>query len=390
MNRQCPICRSANLSACIEIDDVPIYCNVLHAAREDAVKAPKGDIDLVFCRDCAHLFNIAFDPKRIEYTHHYDNSLHYSPRFQAYATALANALVDRYDLNGKTIIEIACGKGDFLNEICILGNNRGYGFDPSYEPERRDETGAKNLTFVQDYYSEQYSDYKADLICCRHALEHIDVPSQFLSTLRDVIGDERTAVFFEVPNGMFTIKEMGIWDLIYEHCSYFCENSLATAFNLSGFEVSDVQSAFDDQFLCIDAKPINRSTQASAANWRKTTSMADDIHAFRQRYQEKVAYWQATLDSSKRDRKRIVAWGAGSKGATFLNVLKAQDSVGYIVDLNPHKQGKFIPGTGHEVVAPEFLVDYHPDAVIVMNPIYAQEVREIVNQLNVEATIISA
>jgi hypothetical protein len=69
-----------------------------------------------------------------------------------------------------------------------------------------------------------------------------------------------------------------------------------------------------------------------------------------------------------------VLWGAGSKGVSFVNVLAATEEIGYLVDLNPHKDGRFVPGTGHQVRAPAFLADYRPDAVIVMNPLYTDEI----------------
>ena len=82
---------------------------MLYSTRETALAAPKGDIGLTFCQDCGHLFNGTFDADKIDYNLEYENSLHYSARFQEYAEALAKDLVERHDLHEKTIIEIACG-----------------------------------------------------------------------------------------------------------------------------------------------------------------------------------------------------------------------------------------------------------------------------------------
>ena len=90
---------------------------------------------LGFCRICGHIFNDAFNPDHIEYIQDYENSLHFSPRFHQYAETLAADLVKRYGLYEKTIIEIGCGRGDFLKLLCELGKNRGIGFDPSHAPD---------------------------------------------------------------------------------------------------------------------------------------------------------------------------------------------------------------------------------------------------------------
>ncbi len=72
---------------------------------------------------------------------------------------------------------------------------------------------------------------------------------------------------------------------------------------------------------------------------------------------------------------RVAIWGAGSKGVAFLTTLGLTDEVAYAIDINPHKQGMFMPGTGHPVVGPDSLHQSPPDVVIVMNPVYLDEIR---------------
>ena len=82
-------------------------------------------------------------------------------------------------------------------------------------------------------------------------------------------------------------------------------------------------------------------------------------------------------------------WGSGSKGVAFLTTLKVRDEIGYAVDINPFKAGMFMPGSGHRIVTPEFLKDYQPDVVIVMNPIYLREIRQDLNKLKLNPTLLS-
>lgn len=71
-----------------------------------------------------------------------------------------------------------------------------------------------------------------------------------------------------------------------------------------------------------------------------------------------------------------MVWGAGSKAVTFLNILKTQGLVEYVVDINPRKTSLFVPGTGQQIVQPEFLQQYKPDVIMIMNPIYRQEIAQ--------------
>jgi len=169
LQQECPVCGDSRVERFFEIAQVPVHCNLLWPKRDDALSAPRGEIVLGFCHQCGHIYNMSFSPELMHYSEWYENSLHYSSRFQSYARAIAERLIDRYDLHNKEIIEIGSGQGDFLEMLCELGNNRGIGFDPGYVESNR-LPALQRVTFVQDYYSEQYARYQADLICCRQTL----------------------------------------------------------------------------------------------------------------------------------------------------------------------------------------------------------------------------
>lgn len=388
---QCSVCNSSDILTFIEISDVPVQCNLLWATDEEALKAPKGDITLGFCKTCGHIFNLSFDPDLMKYNQEYENSLFYSSRFQEYATSLAQQLIERYDLHDKDIIEIGCGKGDFLALLCNLGGNHGTGFDRSYEPERTDGKVSEEITFIQDAYSDRYANYKADFICCRHVLEHIQNPGNFLINLRKAIGQRLdTKIFFEVPDVLFTLRDLGIWDIIYEHCSYFSASSLSYLFRSCGFQVLNIKETFEGQFLCIEASPIEGTERITHDHQNNTQNVFTDVKTFADKYRRKVKDWHSEIKTLELDKKRIVVWGGGSKGITFLNIMKAEDQIEYVVDVNPHKHGQYIPGTGQKIIPPDYLQDYQPDLIIVMNPIYCQEIQEMMKSMGVSAKIVTA
>ncbi len=385
----CPVCLAPETHPFFEMASVPVYCNRLWPTREKALQCAKGDIQLVFCRFCGFIGNRAFEPERMDYDENYENSLHFSPRFQDYAEALATHLIARYDLHGKNIIEIGCGKGEFLAMLCKLGGNRGVGFDRSYVTGRMSTEVGRGIQFIQDFYSELYAGYPCDLICCRHTLEHIHDPAAFLAMIRRNL-DRRpgTAVFFEVPHALFTLRDMGIWDIIYEHCSYFCPESLARLFTRCGFHVREVREVYEGQFLCIEALPGNGGAGLPPASRKDLERMARDVTAFGENYRRKVEIWRRALEQFRQTRQRAVIWGAGSKGVTFLNTFPGQEVLEYAVDVNPHKQGLYVPGTGQKIVPPEFLRDYRPDAVLVMNPIYRDEITRQIAGLGLKTELI--
>ena len=366
---------------------LPVFCNVLCATRDEALAMPRGDIRLAYAPDTGLITNVAFDSARMAYNATYENSLHFSPRFQAYADGLVQQLVQKYALQDKTVLEIACGQGDFLKALCTAGGARGLGFDPAHDPA--DAAQDPNITYIQDYYGPGYADRRADLICCRHALEHIPDPVSFLQGLRQTIGDRlATRIFFEVPNGLYTLREMGIWDLIYEHCTYFVPDSLRRCFELAGFEVLAVQEVYDGQFLTLDARPAAGGPPPSRAG--DLPQVAKDVAAFAAAYTHKVAEWRQRLADLRATGRSAVVWGSGSKGVTFLNIVGGEGVVEYIVDINPRKQGRFVVGTGQTIVGPAFLKQLQPSAVVVMNAIYLDEIRATLAALGLAPEVLLA
>jgi len=384
----CPICDSPHVEMFFESLNIPVHCNVLHTSRDGAVHVPRGDLRLGFCSNCGHLYNYAFNERLVTYAETYENSLHFSPRFQLYAEELATNLIGRYNIRNKNIIEIGCGKGEFLKLLCDIGNNRGVGFDKSFEPANINNIENERFTVVQDHYDERYADYAADFLCCRHVLEHIASPREFLTTIRRAIGSrEECAAYFEVPNGLFTLRDFGIWDLIYEHCSYFTPHSLRSLFNVCGFHVTNVAEQYNGQFLGAEALPGGRGKAAEA---EPLNELVQYVSAFAKNYQESIVMWERRFEQFRTSGRRVVVWGGGSKGTTFLNVLAEASNVEFVVDLNPRKHAKFVAGTGQQIVAPTFLTEYKPDVLIVMNPIYVDEIRTLASQLEIQSEVLVA
>lgn len=373
------------------LPNVPIYCNLLWSEQEAAQNCPKGDIELAFNCQTGLISNIAFDSSKLDYDSDYENSLHYSSRFQQYAESLAKDLIERHELKEKNIIEIGCGKGDFLISLAQLGNNRCIGFDPTYVPRQEHEAFAAHVNFVRDYYSTKYREYQANLIYCRHTLEHIPNPTDLLQPLRQAIGERwDTVIFFEVPNSLHTFRNLAVWDIIYEHCCYYVSTSMVEAFLAAGFDVTKVETVFDEQFLCIEAVPSKHDRGLSQLEVETIKAIEQDLITFKVKFQAKVAEWQAKLAQTSQQGKKAVVWGAGSKGVTFLNIIKEQRPIEYVVDINPNKQGKYIAGTGQKIVAPEFLLDYQPDIIVVMNSIYASEIRQMLENMNLFPELITS
>lgn len=385
----CPSCAAEAMSVFHRVPAIPVHSTLNMKTEEVAVHYPRGSIALGFCRGCGFISNVEFDPALIQYSPQFEETQGFSPTFNAFARRQAAELIERYDLHSKDIIEIGCGKGQFLTLLCELGHNRGVGFDPAYVKDRDLSPARDRITFINDYYSEKYTHYQADFICCRMTLEHIPDVGNFVKMVRRSIGERDTLVFFQVPDVIRIVKDCCFEDIYYEHCSYFSGDSLAALFFRSGFDVLAVHRAYDGQYLTLEARPCGEGSKAPLPLDGDLEFLQSQVVTFAERLGSKAKLWRSRFADFQASGKRVVLWGSGSKAVAFTTCLGLRDEIGYTVDINPYRQGTYLPGTGHYIVPPAFLKDYRPHVVIIMNAVYLNEIREELDSLQLAPEILT-
>jgi hypothetical protein len=191
-----------------------------------------------------------------------------------------------------------------------------------------------------------------------------------------------------VPDVGRILRETAFWDVFYEHVTYFTPGSLARAFRAAGLHPTNLELEFDDQYVLLTAVPDDQAIAADALALEEpvTVTMAE-ADGFVRELGVMRDSWAGRLRERRAQGERCVIWGAGSKGVGFLSTLEFSDEVACAVDVNPAKHGMFMPGTGHEIVAPAQLREIRPSLVVVMNPVYVDEIRHDLGQLGVDAIV---
>lgn len=370
-----------------ELADIPVLVCTLWPDAASARGCPRGDIRLVSCPACGLIENQAFEPSRVEYGDGYENSLHFSEFFQGYLQAFAEGLVAEHGLAGKTVAEIGCGDGGFLELLCQAGVGRGLGFDPSYPPTLPEVRAGGRVRIAREHFRPEPGALAADAVVCRQVLEHVADPRGFLEAVRAALpGGARPPVVFEVPNARYTLERTSLWDVIYEHRTYFTRGSLARVFAAAGFEVTRAEETYEGQFLAVTARPA-----CGPGSVAIPVESAGEIEAAAARFagaaRARIAEWTARLADLHRERARVALWGAGARGVTFLNVADPERSIEIAVDLNPRKHGLFLAGSAQRVRPPSDLADLRPDLVILTNPVYRPEIERELAGLGLDAEV---
>jgi len=391
--QSCPVCGSSDTSAFVHRSFVPVHQDLVLASAAEARSFGRGQLTMYACGDCGFAFNAAFDLSLMSYGACYDNTQTCSPGFDQYLNNLVRYLVEERDVRNCTVVEVGCGKGEFIRRLVRYpgANVTGHGFDPTYVGPDVEYGG--RLRFEKRFYDEHASSLPADVVICRHVIEHVPEPLQLLNGVRRAVERRPNAlVCFETPCLEWILRDAVFWDLFYEHCSLFTSASLTTAFELSGLEVLGVRYVFGGQYLWLEGRPASGPRRAHK-NRGDVIKLARRFSALEGRLR---AQWRAPIsralgapESDGADGRRIAVWGAGAKGVTFVNLVDPDSrQIHCLVDVNPNKQQKYVPGTGHPIIAPAMIGDEGIEAVIVLNPNYVKEISAALRQQGSQVAVI--
>lgn len=392
-HRLCDACGQAALEPFTDLGDIPVLCGVHWPKAAAAAASPAGRMLLGCCPSCAYVRNLAFDASIMTYDTAMDTNLHHSPAFQSFSADLVRHLAGRYALAGRRVVDIGCGQGEFLRELCHAAGCTGVGYDAMYAGSTGpDPSGA---SFHSGFAPRGRDLPRFDLVTSRHWIEHLDDPFEFLVDLREQAGDRPVFGYFEVPDACYDLATAG-WEVIYPHVSYFGASSLFRIAERAGWRVEDTGTLFDGMFRFIEIS-VNREAWSGQplrcngpVNPPHPAEELATLAGFGARHHEQRALWQQRIaDLADRGAKPVL-WGAGSRAVQFLTLTDRAHRLSAVVDLNPRKWGRYLPITAHRVDPPASLADLAPQAVIITNPAYRSEVAASLADLGVNAELLVA
>jgi hypothetical protein len=356
------------MAPAVALPELPVMVWSLMPTVEAARSAPRGPFRLTACRACGLVANAAFDAALTRYAGDYEESQALSPSIAAAYDALARHLVDAGDSAGRTVVEVGCGQGDFL--ACLLA-----GAPPGVDAVPAPLGPAHHPLFDR-------------LAVCRMTLEHLERPIELLSQMHAALaGDPGRRLFVEVPNGEAMLDGVRIWDLVYEHPLYFTRPALARLLARAGFTVTGMQTGWGGEWLGAWARP---ATSRDREGSDTPDAAGDDpapaalARAF-DRFAAALADTRAALDGWFSEQaaagRSVVLWGSGAKAVGLLSLVPAAATARAVVDINPRRQGSFLPPAGLPVIAPEDLARMPADRVVVVNDRYLTEVQEMLSTL---------
>lgn len=386
---RCPVCDTPEPEVTVRRDRLPAMQNYVYRTRERAEAAPQGQLSVAVCRSCGFAWNSTFDPSLLVYDAGYDNAVP-SAVMDAYYRDIAAYLSQKYKLaEGGLVVDVGCGNGAFLKAICsAVPQCRGLGVDPALERDQEEDGG--RIVLIKDVFSAEVIKERPSLIVCRHVLEHIPRPVEFLQAIRTAVAEFGSCpCFFEVPDLGWIVENEAFWDFCYEHCNYFTAGSLGEALERAGFEPTDTRVGFGAQYLWMEALSAREEPPAASPD---AGGLADRMLGYEASEAVRVTSMRERMRQWKSDGRAIALWGMATKGVLFSLLVDPEASLlDFCIDVNTNKQGCFVPLTGHRISAPAALRDAEDRlTVVVMNENYGEEIKRTCREMGADITCVNA
>ncbi len=355
--RHCLVCGMAlNNKPLLSFHNMPSSAQNIPTA--DELNSDKGiDIALYQCKRCGL---VQLDATPVSYYKKVIRAGGGSVTMRTLRYQQYSELFDRFDLKGKKLIEIGCGKGEFLkiwNDFDI----RAIGIE--YDKELVNVARSEGLEVYKAYADDadtELPEAMFDAFVQFNFLEHQPDPNGMLQCIYNNLVDNGVGLV-TVPSLEYILKYDGYYELIRDHLAYYSEGTLRFLFEKNGFEV-------------VDCKTINRDTHAIIV--RKRTNI--DVSTWESNYNTLRVELHEYVNSYIKEGKKVAVWGASHQGFTLLSSMELSDKIAYIIDSAPFKQGRYSPASHLPIVDRAHFRQEPVDSILIIAPGYTDEISNII------------
>jgi len=302
-----------------------------------------------------------------------------SSSWLTHAEQYVQSMIARLGLNKTSrVVEIAANDGYLLQYVQAAGIPC-YGVEPTASTAQAAK--AKGIEIIERFFGVELAgelaqaERQADLIAANNVLAHVPDINDFVSGFTRLLKPQGVATF-EFPHLLRMVQENQFDTAYHEHYSYLSLTAVQRIFAVNGLEVFDLAELPTHggslrvfaQRSDTGAQPISPAVADLLATEAKAGMTTAVFYCDFQRQAEKVKDdLLLFLIDAKRQGLKVGAYGAAAKGNTLLNFAGIRpDLLPYVVDKNPVKQGKYMPGSRIPIVDEAHLMAHQPDRILIL------------------------
>ncbi len=373
----CRLCAAPLRHTFVDLGMSPLANSFLTAEQLEE-KEPFYPLHVLVCGSCFLVQLEEFErPEKIFSDYVYFSS--FSPSWVRHAKNYTEQMARRFGIDGnKLVVEIASNDGYLLQHFVADGVPV-LGIEPAANVAA--EARKKNVPTLVEFFGSELAKRlaaegkRADLLLGNNVLAHVPALRDFVAGL-GILLKPQGVITMEFPHLLSLIQQNQFDTIYHEHFSYFSLAVVERLFREHGLVIFDVEELpTHGGSLRIFArhgsdasKPVTAAIERLKEKERSAgLESMTAYEAFAARVKECKRALVEFVKQVKRGGKKIAGYGAPAKGNTLLNYCGiGRDLLDYTVDVSPHKQGRYLPGTHIPVYAPEKLWETRPDYVLIL------------------------
>lgn len=366
---------------------MPLSVMGLPRTRDEAVESPTFELDVRRCVGCGHVFHAHFDPDQVRYDETSNMVFNQGAGWRQYQDELAEQWVREHHLEGKLVVEIGAGDGEFSARLAELGCEI-VCFEPGPDADRCAERG---MRVERSYFGEEdVARLVPDAIVCRHVIEHMHDPAAFLRAIRRgaVISSQAPLFLAEVPRIDKALEQHRINDFLYEHVSHFTDHSFRVLFEESGWAVIGTRPGYGEEVVTLAARPRLRNRRRGEVSQSPPPSVEEPSREFFESVASQALHLRRRLDEWQEQGRTVALWGGTGKGAALINMCGlTEDLAPLVIDSDPRKRGRHVPGTGQRIQGPAACIEHGVDVILICTQWRARDIEHEIRLLGLDADL---
>ena len=363
----CIVCGAAfGTKPLLEMAHMPASAQKIPLTKEEAEREAV-DLRLFQCPVCGL---VQFDCEPVDYYRDVIRSGGYSTTMVELRTRQYRHLIETYHLEGKKFLEAGCGRGEFLK---VLTNFPVKAYGIEHKEDLVEIARKDGLNVIRDFTESADhvigTDGPYDVFLSFNFLEHQPEPGVMLDCISNNLTEDGMGLI-TVPSFEYILDNDGYYELIRDHIAYYTFETLRYLPESHGFEVLEEEMVNRDTLAVIVRKGRAKANCAG----EKVNITPVDVSGLVKNRDRLDTELETLVNGLKKENKTMAVWGASHQGFTLTATTHLKDSVSYIIDSAPFKQGRFAPGSGLPIVPPDYVTDHMVDAILIVAPGYTEEI----------------
>jgi len=394
---KCPITNSTGKVSLLDLGDMPL-ANSLYDTREESLACERYPLELIYYPhsklagiDCILPSDILFKT----YIYYSGVNRPYADHCEEMYWCISS--IRKWRPFEDVVVDIGGNDGTLIQQFRAQDSKMKYSL--SYvnidgSTSFIEENKKKEIEYVNEFWSEDFRlPRKANVIVSTNVFQHNHDVRGFVSAIRENLADDGIWCL-EFPSFLSTLHELSFDQIYHEHMYYYLATSVNMLIEQEGLRLigcfeRPIHGGSLRLIMCKNAAPYETNSYVKHYIESESLMLFSYMINWTSRVHKHIHRCMEKIEDIKDSGKSIAAFGAAAKGNVFLNACQFTcKEIDFIIDDTPQKQGKYMGGTGIQIVGRSILKEKNPDYILILAHNFKQYIIDLLKEMGYTGKIL--